>query len=266
MVMPKRFIIRRVCLRMKKNDLQFYDMSADIWWQSDAKIYALYYLNQPRFDFFDRYVPSWQGLRVLDVGCGGGFSCEFMARRGAIASGVDQSAKCIKQAQEHAAISKLPIEYQHGFAENLPYQPNSFDIVVCVDVLEHVADLRKTISEISRVLKPNGLFLFDTINRTVKSQFVMIWLLENILREIPVGIHDWKKFIKPEELTNLLPNHGFASIKINGFDLFGEGLFDNIFAYIHYKKTGGFKAKITNNTSLMYIGKAIKSALSSLKS
>lgn len=261
MVMPKRFIIRRVCLRMKKNDLQFYDLSADIWWQSDAKIYALYYLNQPRFDFFDRYVPSWQGLRVLDVGCGGGFSCEFMARRGAIVCGVDQSAKCIKQAQEHAAISGLPIEYQQAFAENLPYQANYFDIVVCVDVLEHVADLRKTIYEVSRVLQPNGLFLFDTINRTVKSQFVMIWLLENILREIKRGIHDWKKFIKPEELTDLLHNHGFASIEINGFDLFGEDLFDNILAYIHYKKTGGFKAKITHNTSLIYIGKAIKSAL-----
>lgn len=243
---------------MKKNDLEFYDLSADSWWQKSAKIYALYHLNQPRFDFFDRHVTNWKGLRVLDVGCGGGFSCEFMAKRGATAFGIDQSAKCIKQAQQHAASGGFSIEYQQGFAENLPYQDKTFDVVVCVDVLEHVSDLRQTISEISRVLQPNGLFFFDTINRTVKSQLVMIWLLENLLREIPRGIHDWKKFIKPKELTYLLSNHHFANIEINGFDLFGEGLFDNIFAYMHYKKTGGFQAKITKNTSLMYIGKAIK--------
>jgi 2-polyprenyl-6-hydroxyphenyl methylase/3-demethylubiquinone-9 3-methyltransferase len=80
---------------MKKNDLEFYDVSAENWWNTDAKIYALYHLNQPRFAFFDRYVSDWKGLTALDVGCGGGFSCEFMAQRGVAVSGIDQSAKCM---------------------------------------------------------------------------------------------------------------------------------------------------------------------------
>ncbi|MBD2743810.1 3-demethylubiquinone-9 3-O-methyltransferase [Coleofasciculus sp. FACHB-1120] len=243
---------------MKKNDLKFYDLSADRWWQEDEKIYALYHLNQPRFDFFDRHVSNWQGLQALDVGCGGGFTCEFMAKRGVKVSGIDQSAKCIQQAQDHASLSGLQIDYQHGYSENLPYRANTFDIVVCVDVLEHVADLRQTISEIHRILKPNGLFLFDTINKTFLSKFIMIWLLENILQEIPRGIHDWNQFIKPQELTTLMHSQGFSSIEIKGFNIFGESIYKNLLAYIYYKKTGKFQVGISNNISVMYIGKALK--------
>lgn len=243
---------------MKKNDLEFYDLSADNWWQEDAKIYALYHLNQPRFDFFDRYVRNWQGLKALDVGCGGGFSCEFMAKKGVRVSGIDRSIKCIIKAQAHAAISGLEIDYRQGLAEQLPYSDNTFDVVICVDVLEHIVSLNRVISEIYRILKPQGLFFFDTINRNFKSKVIMIWLLENILREIPRGIHDWQKFIKPEELTSLLNKTGFNSIDVKGFNLFGETLYHNIIAYLYYKQTGSFKAKINTNTSLMYIGKAVK--------
>lgn len=248
---------------MKKNDLEFYDLSADDWWKEDEKIYALYHLNQPRFEFFDCYVPNWQGLKALDVGCGGGFTCEFMAQRGVIVSGIDQSVKCITKAQEHALISKLQIDYQHGFAEKLPYGDRTFDVVVCVDVLEHVADLCKTLKEIYRVLKPNGLFFFDTINRNFKSKLIMIWLLENILQEIPCGIHDWKRFIKPEELIDLMHAHGFTGIEIKGFNIFGESLYHNLLSYIHYKKRKSFRIKISDNTSLMYIGKAVKGNIKS---
>jgi 2-polyprenyl-6-hydroxyphenyl methylase/3-demethylubiquinone-9 3-methyltransferase len=244
--------------QLKKNDLKFYDLSADRWWQEDEKIYALYHLNQPRFDFFDRYVSNWQGLQALDVGCGGGFTCEFMAKRGVKVSGIDQSAQCIQQAQAHASLSGLQIDYQHGYSENLPYGANTFDIVVCVDVLEHIADLRQTISEIYRILKPNGLFLFDTINQTFASKFIMIWLLENILQEIPRGIHDWNKFIKPQELTILMHDQGFSNIEIKGFNIFGETIYQNLLAYINYKRAGKFQVQISNNTSVMYIGKAVK--------
>lgn len=243
---------------MKKNDLEFYDLSADNWWQEDAKIYALYHLNQPRFGFFDRYVRNWQGLKALDVGCGGGFSCEFMAKKGVRVSGIDRSIKCIIKAQAHAAISRHEIDYRQGLAEQLPYSDNMFDVVICVDVLEHIVSLNRVISEIYRVLKPQGLFFFDTINRNFKSKVIMIWLLENILREIPRGIHDWQKFIKPEELTSLLNKTGFNSIDVKGFNLFGETLYHNIIAYLYYKQTGSFKARINTNTSLMYIGKAVK--------
>ncbi len=243
---------------MKKNDLDFYDLSAENWWKTEEKIYALYHLNQPRFDFFDRYITDWQGLKALDVGCGGGFSCEFMAKRGVVVSGIDQSAKCIKTAQEHAIFCNMEIDYQPGFAENIPSYDNTFDVVICVDVLEHVADLHKTILEIYRVLKPQGFFFFDTINRNFRSRLVMIWLLEYLLREIPQGIHDWNKFIPPQELTRVMKKNGFTNIDIKGFDLFGNTLPQNILSYLRYKITGGFEGKISDDTSLMYIGKAIK--------
>jgi 2-polyprenyl-6-hydroxyphenyl methylase / 3-demethylubiquinone-9 3-methyltransferase len=242
---------------MKRNDLEFYDRTAAEWWDQDAKIYALHHLNLPRFSYFDRHVPYWQGVVVLDVGCGGGFSCEFMAQRGAIVHGIDQSPNCIAIAQDHAIKQNLAIDYQQGFAEALPYAAHTFDAVVCVDVLEHVADLRQTVAEVHRVLKPGGLFLFDTINRTYRSRLVMIWLLENLLQEIPRGIHDWHKFINPAELISLM-QEGFTAIEIKGFNILGETWLQNIQAYRHYKQTGGFQVSISDNLSVSYIGKAVK--------
>lgn len=243
---------------MKKNNLEFYDRNATQWWNADAKIYALYHLNRPRFEFFDRYVDNWQGLKALDVGCGGGFSCEFMAARGVSVSGIDQSQKCVDAAIEHAHSSGLEIDYRCGVAEQLPYADQSFDVVICVDVLEHVEDVRRVISGISRILKPNGLFFFDTINRNFKSKFVMIWLMENILGEIERGVHDWNKFITPAETIELLNQYDFAQIEIKGFDVFGKALRLNFASYIQYKKTGAFEINITEDTSINYIGKAVK--------
>ncbi len=271
---------------MKKNDLEFYDLSADEWWNKNAKIYALYHLNQPRFTFFDRYISQWQGLKVLDVGCGGGFFCEFIAGKEAITYGIDRSVKCIQTAQKHSVENSLHIDYKVGVAEKLPYPDNYFDVVVCVDVLEHVSDYRQAISEIYRVSKSGGIFFYDTINRNFQSRLVMIWLMENLLRMIPSGVHDWDKFIQPEELRELMQLLGFQEIEMKGFDLFGEiGFFlaelksvwksmklnkslirklvtvwqANFDNYQLYKKTGYFQVKINDDMSIMYIGKAVKS-------
>ena len=276
-------------MAIKKNDLEFYDLSANQWWSKNSQIYALYYLNQPRFEFFDRYISQWQELKVLDVGCGGGFSCEFMAKKGAITYGIDSSAKCIEVAQKHSCENSLNINYQVGIAENLPYQNRTFDVVICVDVLEHVSDYCQVVSEIYRVLKPGGIFLYDTINRNFQSRFVMIWLMENLLGLIPQGVHDWHKFIQPEELNKLMLSLGFIDVEIKGFDLFGEIGFllgelnnlrknlkfdrslqaafirklvkvwqTNIFNYRLYRKTGSFQVNINDDMSIMYIGKAKK--------
>lgn len=233
-------------MQLQKNDLEYYNLNADKWWKEDANLHSLYYFNKPRFEFFDNFVPNWQNVKALDIGCGGGFSCEFMANRGAIVSGIDQSLNSLQIAQEHAQKSGIKIDYKHGFAENLPYDDNLFDIVTCVDVLEHVADLNKVISEIERVLKPNGFFLFDTINRNLKSRAVMIWLLENITKDIDRGVHDWRKFIKPKELLSLLKTNGFTDVAIKGFNFKGRD-----------KKTGEIRVRVDENTSVMYIGKAV---------
>ena len=243
---------------MKKNDLEFYDVNAANWWDQDAKIYALHYLNKPRFEFFDRYVSDWQGLKVLDVGCGGGFSCEFMAARDVVVSGLDQSQKCIDAAQKHAIASGFNIDYRCGVGEQMPYADNTFDLALCVDVLEHVADVQQVLVEVFRILKPGGVFFFDTINRNLKSKFAMIWLMENLLGEIQKGVHDWNKFITPQDLTAWLNQTGFGQVEINGFDVFGDALRLNFKTYFVYKKTGKVSVKINNDTSINYIGKAIK--------
>jgi 2-polyprenyl-6-hydroxyphenyl methylase/3-demethylubiquinone-9 3-methyltransferase len=242
----------------QRNNLVYYDRWATEWWEATAKVYALSYLNPPRFEYFDRHIPNWQGLNVLDIGCGGGFTCEFLAQRGAIVAGVDQSTACIQVAQAHAKQQQLAIAYQVAHAEVLPLPADSFDVVTCVDVLEHVDDLRQTLQEIHRVLKPGGTFCFDTVNRTTKSKVVMIWLLENLLNEIPQGIHDWHKFIQPAELTADLRSLGFEQIDITGFNLFGSTLWEHVQSYWDYRRTGQFNVRLNADTDIMYIGKAVK--------
>nr|WP_254921480.1 methyltransferase domain-containing protein [Nodularia sp. NIES-3585] len=106
------------------------------------------------------------------------------------------------------------MDYHWGIAENMPFATNGFDAVLCCDVLEHVTDWQKVISEVHRILKINSLFLFDTINKTFQSKLIMIWLLENILKQIPLGLQYWNKFIKPQELTYTMKNYGLNNMVV----------------------------------------------------
>jgi len=251
---------------MIKNDLEYYDLNADKWWKEGEALYLSNHFNKSRFDFFKNYVPNWKGIKVLDVGCGGGLACEFLAKLGANVSGIDLSINSIKAAQEHAKNSNLEINYQCGVAENLPYNENTFDIVLCFDVLEHVADLKIVISEIYRVLKKDGIFLFDTVNRTFKSKLIMIWLLEDVLKQLPKGLHDWNKFIKPHELIGFLERTGFTDVVIKGFDLTDGTNFKTLRDIVWKglsnqrgsEKTELFKIQINEDSSVCYIGKAVK--------
>jgi len=157
-----------------KNDLEYYDLNAEKWWKEGETLHLLNHFNQTRFEFAANYIPNWRKLRVLDVGCGGGLACEMLTQSGANVSGIDLSENSIKVAKEHASQSQLEIDYRQGFAENLPFESNTFDVVLCFDVLEHVSSLKSVISEIDRVLSKGGIFLFDTINRTFKAKLVMI--------------------------------------------------------------------------------------------
>ncbi|MEO1636874.1 MAG: bifunctional 2-polyprenyl-6-hydroxyphenol methylase/3-demethylubiquinol 3-O-methyltransferase UbiG [Cyanobacteria bacterium J06631_9] len=246
---------------MQRNNLSYYDQWATQWWQAEATVAPLNRLNPLRFQFFDRYVSDWRSLKVLDVGCGGGFTSEFLARRGAHVTGIDQSLACVEAASHHASETGLSICYQQSQAEQLPFNDATFDSVVCVDVLEHVDSPLQTIAEISRVLKPGGQFCFDTINRTWRSKLVMIWLLENALGQIPKGIHDWQKFITPAELSDMLGQHSMTIQEISGFDLFGGGLLGSCRRLLKYYRTGQFHVDFdsnNNSTQVMYIGVAIK--------
>lgn len=239
---------------MQRNNLAFYDQQAAQWWDEAATVYPLLRLNPLRFQYFDRYISTWTGLSVLDVGCGGGYTCEFLTQRGAKVWGIDQSAACIQTAQTHAMAEGLAIAYKQGLAEQLPFESEQFDVVVCVDVLEHVENPGQAIAEISRVLKPGGFFCFDTINRTWQSRLVMITLLEDLLREIPRGIHDWRKFLTPEEVQGYMTSVGLEAIAINGFNLFGSTVGEKLGALRHYWYTGEFRVRFDADTSIMFIG------------
>ncbi|MEO0348565.1 MAG: bifunctional 2-polyprenyl-6-hydroxyphenol methylase/3-demethylubiquinol 3-O-methyltransferase UbiG [Cyanobacteria bacterium P01_A01_bin.15] len=241
---------------MERNNLAFYDQQAAQWWSETATIFPLSKLNPLRFQYFDRVIPQWRGLKVLDVGCGGGYTCEFLAQRGAMVTGLDPSAACIETAKCHADAVELTIDYQVGTGESLPFRDSCFDVVVCVDVLEHVHSPAATVTEIGRVLRPGGLFCFDTINRTWRSRWLMIWLLEDLLRQIPRGIHDWHKFVTPEELQQLLTQTGFTEITIQGFDLFGRTPQANVSNLVHFWRTGGFRVQFDDDTQVMYVGTA----------
>lgn len=199
-----------------RNDLTIYDTVADAWWSDDILwVRTLKNLVPGRLKWFDRQL-DWQGKAVLDLGCAGGFMAEAMAQRGAQVTGIDTAANAIAAARAHATAQSLPISYDVGVGEALPYTSGSFDAVVCVDVLEHVSDLNKVLAEVARTLRPGGLFLFDTINRNPLARFATITMAEDVLRLLPRGTHDPAMFIKPHELRRSMIGAGLVPGPITG--------------------------------------------------
>jgi ubiquinone biosynthesis O-methyltransferase len=192
-----------------RNDLSIYGASADWWGGKTRWLRTLQNLVSARFAFFDPIVGDWRGKAVLDLGCGGGFMAEALKERGATVTGVDPSEGAIAAARQHAEVNDYEIEYLAGSGESLPFADGAFDIVVCVDGLEQVADLDQVLSEIRRVLRPNGLFLFDTINRTPLASFVVVTVGEQVIKLLPSGAHDPAMFIRPQELRRKLEAAGF---------------------------------------------------------
>lgn len=250
---------------MVKNDLEYYNSHADIWWEEGQVLHLSNQFNKTRFRFTAEYVPDWRDLEVLDIGCGGGLACEYLAQSGAKVTGIDLSERSIRMAKAHAEQNHFQINYHQGQAEELPYSDNAFDRAICFDVLEHVSDVGQVISEARRILKPGGILFFDTINRTLRSKVVMIWLLENILKQLPQGLHDWTKFITPDEMTEILTRSGFNGIEMRGFDV-TNGANLNTFRNVlirglkDYQKEGLFPIQLNDNFSVCYIGKATKSS------
>jgi ubiquinone biosynthesis O-methyltransferase len=192
-----------------RNDLSIYD-SVDDWWEGRTQwLRALRNMVPARLAFFDPIVGDWRGKDVLDVGCGGGFMAVALAERGSRVTGVDPSRRSVASALRAADRRNIPIACCVGRGECLPVRDDAFDVVVCVDVLEHLADVDSVLREVRRVLRPGGLFLFDTINRNPLASFVIVALAETILRLLPTGTHDPALFIRPEELRQKLEAAGF---------------------------------------------------------
>ncbi len=219
------------------------------WWPPCGDHVILYRANPLRFEHFDRYLKGWDGVKVLDVGCGGGYACEYLARRQAEVFGTDILAESLQEADDHAAQENLEIDYRLCTPERLPFNDQEMDVVTCFDVLEHIPDKRHTLSEIHRVLKPGGWLFFDTLNKTFWSKVGAIWLGEILLRFIPRGTHHGHLFIRPEDLKILLESSGFASVEFGGVRLAWGA-----------RSKNGFPARIVpqGNTTIIYFGAARK--------
>ena len=200
----------------KKIDNNLYKAGEDIWWKSDTVLHLLKTSVNPwRVGYSTSILKKLDidpnGKSALEVGSGGGILTEEIRKMGFVTTGIDPAEESVRTAANHAAAIGLHITYDKGTGEHLPYPDKSFDCVFCCDVLEHVQDLPKVISEISRVLKPGGVFLYDTLNRTFISKLVAIKIWQEWKRWafMPPNLHVWEMFIKPAEIKELLLKNVF---------------------------------------------------------
>ena len=173
------------------------------WWDKESEFRPLHEINPLRLDWIDSLVPL-KGLRVLDVGCGGGILADSMARKGAVVLGIDLASKALKVAQLHALEAQTDgVQYREISAEALAVeQPGSFDIVTCMEMLEHVPDPSSVVKACASLVKPGGHVFFSTINRNTKAFLFAIVGAEYILNMLPRGTHEYAKLIKPSELAD----------------------------------------------------------------
>lgn len=204
-------------------DNDVYDRLGGSWWDESSPLCLLHGITPGRFAYFRDVLArqraiATSGLRALDIGCGGGFLAEEFATLGCRVTGIDPSAASIDAARAHAAGRGLRIDYRVGSGEQLPVPDSAYDLAYCCDVLEHVSDADRVISETARVLKPGGRYLFDTINRTVRSRLIAIKLMQDwpLTRVVDANFHDWDMFIKPAELAGLFARHGLKLGEITG--------------------------------------------------
>jgi len=206
---------------------KFEAMAAE-WWDPNGKFKPLHMLNPCRLDYitsqiaaeFDRDLSTdapFAGLRILDIGCGGGLLSEPMARLGAEVVGADAAERNIPVARIHAEKSGLAIDYRHTSAEALAAAGEQFDAVLNMEVVEHVADPLAYLTACQQLLKPGGLHICSTINRNAKSFAMAIVGAEYVMRWLPKGTHEWGKFITPEELYSLLEQAGLRPVDKKGF-------------------------------------------------
>lgn len=205
---------------------KFEAMAAE-WWDPRGKFRPLHMLNPCRLDYITRQIAAefgrdlaapepFAGLRLLDIGCGGGLLSEPMARLGAQVTGVDAAPRNIPVAQVHAAQSGLDIVYRIGTAEELAASGAQFDVVLNMEVIEHVSDALAYLTACHDLLRPGGLHLCSTLNRNPKSWLFAIVGAERVARWLPVGTHEWSRFITPDELFDLLRRAGFRPVDRKG--------------------------------------------------
>ena len=212
---------------INKEEIQKFSNLADQWWDVKGKFRPLHMFNPIRIEYItDKIMEHFNiekknnflaDFSILDIGCGGGLISEPMARLGAKVTGIDASEKNIKVAQLHAKQNGLDIEYLNKSPEQLE-QNRKFDIILNLEIVEHVDNVKLYVESCHKLLKKNGLMFTATLNRTLTSYFKAILGAEYILRWLPIGTHDWNKFLKPEELENYLNQSKFNTVELKGLE------------------------------------------------
>ena len=236
---------------VNKKEIEKFSKMAAEWWDPEGKFKPLHKFNPIRIKYIkDNIIYSFklkskekplQKINILDIGCGGGLLSEPMARLGANVTGIDASDKNIKIAKLHAKKNKLNINYFCSSPEKLKIK-KKFDVILNMEIIEHVEDINFFIKSCSKLLKKNGLMFVATLNKTLKSYVFAIIGAEYVLRWLPIGTHDWEKFVKPEDLKKILSKNNLKIEKINGmkFDILKD------------------EWNISNDTSINYIAKSLK--------
>ena len=218
-----------------KTEIEKFSKLAQDWWNPNGKFKPLHLFNPARIKFIKEKLINHfalnsnsgkplEKLKVLDIGCGGGLLCEPLSRLGAIITGIDASKNNIEVAKLHAKEMNLNIEYIHAAPENLDLKNNRYDVVLCMEIVEHLKDINLFIENCSKLVKKNGIMFVATINKNLKSYIFAILGAEYILRWLPIGTHNWDKFFTPEELKIIANKNNFKLDETVGmkFNLFSK--------------------------------------------
>ena len=217
-----------------KKEIEKFSKMASEWHNENGKFKPLHLFNPVRIEFIKNKLISYfdlnsnsqkplKKLKILDIGCGGGLLCEPLNKLGAIITGIDASKNNIEVANLHSKEMNLDIEYIHCSPENLNLQ-NEYDVVLAMEVVEHLLDINIFMQNCSKLIKKNGIMFVATINKNLKSYVFAILGAEYILRWLPIGTHDWNKFLTPKDLENITNKNNFKTDETVGmkFDLFSN--------------------------------------------
>lgn len=197
-------------------EIDKFSQLAHKWWDKDSEFKPLHEINPLRLDYIDDFA-SIKDLKVLDVGCGGGILAESMALRGAQVTGIDLARKSLKVAQLHSLESGVAVEYRCIAVEELADEaPGSFDVVTCMEMLEHVPDPESVVRSCARLVKPGGWVFFSTLNRNAKAYLLAVVGAEYLLNMLPRGTHEYARFLKPSELSRMARNTGLEISNVSG--------------------------------------------------
>ena len=231
-----------------EKEIAHFNALADGWWDESGPYKILHQINPLRLDFIRTAIgkTSLEGLKILDIGCGGGLVSEPLARLGAQVTAIDGSTANIEAAKAHALSQGLQIDYRVESPENLIKFGHLYDVVLAVEVLEHVSDLNAFMDACAQLTAPEGCLILSTLNQTIASYLLGIIAAEHILKWVPQGTHQWNKFIRPRKLQQMLMRRGFEDLAFKGMSyrpfskkwVLGDALEVNYFVSAYRQKNG----------------------------